>query len=300
MKKQSLYLECNSGISGDMVVAALIDLGVDRDALTAVLESVPATGFQIEIKDMEKSGIRCCDFDVVLDQDNHDHDMEYLYGHDCGEADVRGTRHSEHGHDHKHTHDHDHEHTHDCEHEHMHDYEAHDHVHRNIDDVTKIIEESSASEHSKELAKRIFDIIADAEAKAHGIPKDRVHFHEVGAIDSIVDVLAAAVCIDQLGISDIIIPCINEGQGSVRCQHGILPVPVPAVVNIAQAHDLTLHILNRRGEFITPTGAAIAAAIKTSDQMPERFRLLGTGIGTGKRDYNPPSFLRAMLIEHEA
>ena len=299
-------MECNSGISGDMMVAALIDLGVDKDVLIDTLKSIPASGFRIEIKDVEKSGIRCCDFDVILDQDNHDHDMEYLFGHerdDCGNGWVHGRSHGHshgHGHGHSHDHGHGHGHGHDHDHDHGHGHShGHPHEHRNIDDVVKIIDASAATENAKALAKKVFDILADAEAKAHGTSKDQVHFHEVGAIDSIVDILAAAICLDQLGISNVVLPCINEGSGTVRCQHGVLPVPVPAVVNIAEAHGLPLHIMNRRGEFVTPTGAAIAAATRTTSQIPESFQIIRTGIGTGKRNYDPPSFLRVMEIEHE-
>lgn len=153
------------------------------------------------------------------------------------------------------------------------------------------------SEHAKAVAIRIFDILADAESKAHGLPRDQVHFHEVGAVDSIVDIVAAAVCLDNLGITDVIIPQLNEGTGSVRCQHGILPVPVPAVANIAAAHGLTLHIMDRQGEFVTPTGAAIAAAIRTSERLPERFVMKKIGLGAGKRNYEQPSLVRAILLE---
>lgn len=147
------------------------------------------------------------------------------------------------------------------------------------------------------LSEKIFRVIADAESKAHGVPADEVHFHEVGAVDSIVDVVAVAVCFDSLGVRDCIFPQLCEGSGSVRSQHGILPVPVPAVLNIVQAHGLPLSITNQRGELVTPTGAAIAAALMTSQTLPERFKILKTGIGAGKRAYERPSLLRVMLIE---
>src|SRR5699024_7861229 len=124
-----------------------------------------------------------------------------------------------------------------------------------------------------------------------------VHFHEVGAIDSIVDIIAAAVCMDNLKIEEVIISQLNEGKGSVRCQHGILPIPVPAVANIAAAHQLPIHIMDCEGEFITPTGAAIAAAIQTSNVLPESVFIQKIGLGAGKRNYKRPSLLRAMLIQ---
>lgn len=139
--------------------------------------------------------------------------------------------------------------------------------------------------------------MAQAEAKAHGVPLGEVHFHEVGAIDSIVDIVSIAVCFDDLQIGEVIIPKITEGSGTVRCQHGILPVPVPAVANIAQASALPLQISARQGELVTPTGAAFAAAVMTGDTLPETFRVKKIGMGAGKRAYEIPSILRAMLIE---
>ena len=301
MGKQSLYFECNTGISGDMVVAALIDLGVDQEKLKTALNSLSLEGYSISVTDVERNGIRCCDFDVILDQDNHDHDMQYLYGHEHAHEHTHS--HEEHEHSHKHTPSHDesaHSHDHE-EHPHAahHGHPGHHHEHRHLSDIRNIIQGSGISEAAKATALNIFDILAAAEAKAHGTSSEHVHFHEVGAVDSIVDIVAAAVCLDELGIRDVIIPCICEGKGTVRCQHGILPVPVPAVVNIAEAHSLPLHIMDRRGEFITPTGAAIAAAIQTGNQLPDSFRILKTGLGSGKRSYDPPSIVRIMMIEQE-
>ena len=155
------------------------------------------------------------------------------------------------------------------------------------------------TEGARETAKKIFRILGEAEAKAHGVSIDQVHFHEVGAVDSIVDIVAAAVCADSLDIRDVVIPCLYEGCGTVRCQHGILPVPVPAVANIIEARGLSVRFMDLEGEFVTPTGAAIAAALKTEDQLPARFKILKTGMGAGKRTYERPSILRAMIIEAE-
>lgn len=281
MSKQKLYLECYAGISGDMTVAALLDLGADQDVLNETLNSLSISGqFQTKISRVLKSGLDACDFDVVLERENHDHDMHYLHGHD---------------HHHEHTHDHDHHHEHT--HEHGHD---HHHEHRGLIEIQGIIRCSRMTERAKELAEKIFDILANAEAKAHGKPKTEVHFHEVGAVDSIVDIAAVAICLDNLGIEDVIIPTLYEGSGTVRCQHGVLPIPVPAVANIVNAENLTLRITETEGEFVTPTGAAIAAAIRTEEKLPENFRILKTGIGAGKRNYERPSILRAMLIEEQA
>ena len=287
---RQLYLECYSGISGDMTVAALLDLGADEQILRKALASLPVGGFEIAVTRKVKSGLDVCDFDVILDaeHENHDHDMEYL-----------------HGHDHQHTHDHVHEdgsvhthehHHHDHSHEHHHDH-GHHHEHRGLHEILHIIEHADMTERAKETAVRIFQILAEAESKAHGVPADQVHFHEVGAVDSIVDILAVAICLDNLDITEVIVPFLCEGQGSIRCQHGIIPVPVPAVVNIAQAHRLTLNPTGVQGELVTPTGAAIVAAVRTSDKLPQTCRIVKIGMGAGKREYEGTGILRAMLLE---
>lgn len=295
----TLYLECSSGISGDMTVAALLDLGADQEVMKKAIASLPVEGFSIEVSRVKKSGLDACDFLVRLDEEheNHDHDMEYLHG--------------EGGHVHSHLHHHNdaenHEHSHEGIHSHsyFHDpaethaagHHSHPHIHRGLNDVLEIISQADLSSRARALAVRIFTILAEAEAKAHGVPLDRVHFHEVGAVDSIVDIVAAAVCLDNLDITEAVIPRIYEGRGFVRCQHGVIPVPVPAVVHIAQASQLPLHLTETEGELVTPTGAAIAAAIRTAQQLPESFVIKKTGIGAGKRTYDRPSLLRAMLIE---
>lgn len=289
MNQKTLYLECNSGISGDMTVAALLDLGADRSVLENVLASLPINGFHIEISRVKKSGLDVCDFNVLLDgmHDNHDHDMEYLHGHQDNY--TEDTHECEDGHHHTH------EHHNTYEHNHTHGHH-HEHIHRGLSDIREIIDVARMTEGARTLAYKIFDILADAEAKAHGVSRDEVHFHEVGAVDSIVDIVAVAVCIDNLGITDCVVPVLYEGSGNIRCQHGILPVPVPAVANIVASHGLKLSIMHIQGEFVTPTGAAIVAAIKTSDVMPDRFEIEKIGYGAGKREYERPSLLRAMLI----
>ena len=284
-----LYLECGTGISGDMTVAALLDLGADQEKLLKVLEGIPGHGFKVQISRVKKSGIDCCDFNVILDEehDGHDHDMEYLYGHLEGEGEHSA---------HAHSHDHDHEHHHDHDHHHDHGH-GHHHHHTGMREIRDIIGNLEMTEGARALALRIFEILAQAESEAHGVPADEVHFHEVGAIDSIVDIVAAAVCFDDLGIRNVAVTGIAEGSGTVRCQHGILQVPVPAVANIAKVHRLPMRFTSRKGELVTPTGAAIAAALMTDQKLPERFVIERTGLGAGKREYEIPSILRAMVIE---
>lgn len=315
---RSLYLECYSGISGDMTVAALLDLGADQKVLEKALASLPVHGFQTEVTRVKKSALDACDFLVKLDagHENHDHDMNYLYGHDHSEEHGHHPHehlheHEEHhGHGHTHHHDHDedhshaHPHEHDCDQDHYdqdhydqeHPHE-HPHDHRGMKEIMAILEQAELSEGARRLAGKIFTILGEAEAKAHGTTLDQVHFHEVGAIDSIVDIVAAAVCFDNLGIENVIIPFLCEGSGTVRCQHGVLPIPVPAVANIAAANRLKLHMTGAKGEYVTPTGAAIAAAVRTSQQLPETFVIERIGLGAGKREQELPGILRAMILD---
>ena len=391
---KTLYLETSSGISGDMFVAAMIDLGADPEALERALNSIPADGFMVEISSVKKSGIACCDFNVILDaaHENHDHDMAYLYGpapvtaaapqeeahhchchedeevphchchedeevphchchedeevHHCHCHEDEEVPHchcheeeeAHHCHCHEdeevpHCHCHEEEEAHHCHcheeeeahHCHCHEEEAHhchchhdeeaphchghggeeshhhhEHHHhgRHLAEILDIIDATDMTDSAKALAGKMFHIVAEAESLAHHMPLEEVHFHEVGAIDSIVDIIAAAVTFDSLGITDVIIPCLTEGTGTVRCQHGVLPVPVPATMNIIEAYDMPLTIMTAKGEYVTPTGAAIAAAICTTHQLPKAFRIVATGLGAGKRAYTErANILRAYLIE---
>ena len=339
---KTLYLETSSGISGDMFVAAMIDLGADPEALERALNSIPADGFMVEISSVKKSGIACCDFNVILDaaHENHDHDMAYLYGsapvssaapqeeaHHCHCHEEEEAHHCHchedeevhHCHCHEdeeahHCHCHEDEEAHHC---HCHEDEEahhchgrggeephhhHEHHHgRHLAEILDIIDATDMTDSAKALAGKMFHIVAEAESLAHHMPLEEVHFHEVGAIDSIVDIIAAAVTFDSLGITDVIIPCLTEGTGTVRCQHGVLPVPVPATMNIIEAYDMPLTIMAAKGEYVTPTGAAIAAAICTTHQLPKAFRIVATGLGAGKRAYTErTNILRAYLIEGNA
>ena len=341
---KTLYLETSSGISGDMFVAAMIDLGADPEALERALNSIPADGFMVEISSVKKSGIACCDFNVILDaaHENHDHDMAYLYGpapvtaaapqeeeHHCHGCEDEEAHHchchedeeahhchchedeeAHHCHCHEeeeahHCHCHEEEEAHHCHgrggEEPHHHHEHHHHHGRHLAEILDIIDATDMTDSAKALAGKMFHIVAEAESLAHHMPLEEVHFHEVGATDSIVDIIAAAVTFDSLGITDVIIPCLTEGRGTVRCQHGVLPVPVPATMNIIEAYDMPLTIMEAKGEYVTPTGAAIAAAICTTHQLPKAFRIVATGLGAGKRAYTErTNILRAYLIEGNA
>ena len=258
----TLYFECSSGISGDMAVAAMLDLGVDSERLIRGIKGLGLKGYRISITDVEKSGIRAKDFAVMLDHDNHDHDPGYLYGKDA------------------HT-------------------EEHCHEHRTYPDMVEIFRKGGLSPRAFGIAVRIATILAEAESEAHGVPMNEVHFHEVGALDSIIDIAALAICIDELDVDDICFSDLYEGRGMIRCQHGLIPIPAPAVANIAKRHSLPLRITDSKGEYVTPTGAAFAAAVRTCDP-PESFTIGSIGIGAGKRPSERTGIVRAMILKPRA
>lgn len=283
--QHTLIIDGTSGISGDMTVAALLDLGASEEHLREQLATLPVGGFEIAVTRVNKHGIDACDFDVQLAEEleNHDHDMAWLFGNETAA---------------EHTHEHDHE-----AHGHGHEdhHHAHHHHHRSLADVTAIIDGSQLSDGAKRRALAIFTALAAAEAKAHGKTPDTVLFHEVGAIDSIVDVCSVAICLDDLGIEDIVVESLSEGHGTIRCAHGLMPIPVPAVVNLCQAGNIALTPAPVAGELVTPTGAAIVTALRTSDQLPSRYHIEAVGYGAGKRPYEGCSgTLRCLLVHADA
>lgn len=261
-KKRTLYLECRSGISGDMTVAALLDLGATEENLRNTLAKLPLEGYKIQIGRVQKSGLDACDFDVILEDE----------------------RLQEHGHSHE-------------QEEHAHSHHLHTHEHRTWKDIEQMLDKACLKPRVLELSKEMFRIVADAEGKVHGRPAEEVHFHEVGAVDSIVDIVSAAACMEELQIDRVVVSDLWEGQGHVHCQHGILPVPVPAVVQIAASHGLCIRQTDQQGEMVTPTGAAIAAL--SEGKKPQKFRIEKIGLGAGKKELPKANLLRAMLIEEE-
>ncbi|RGX56723.1 nickel pincer cofactor biosynthesis protein LarC [Anaerotruncus sp. AF02-27] len=273
---KTLYLECYSGISGDMTVAALLDLGADEQKLRAALASLGVGGYHLHTGRVTKRGISAFDFDVHLEAQEHPHEHHHMDGHD-----------HTHAHEHPHDHSHDHTHDHSC---------GHAHEHRNFADIVAIINRGALTPRAKELAKQIFALVAKAESKVHGLPVEEVHFHEVGAVDSIVDIVAAAFCLDNLGIEKVYCSPLYEGTGTVKCQHGIMPVPAPATAEIIASSSLSMTITDNFGEMVTPTGAAIAAAV-SAGAPPKSFSILKTGYGAGKKEFERANVLRAHLIE---
>lgn len=275
---RELYLECYSGISGDMTVAALLDLGVPGEYLMKELEKLHLDGYEIKISKTKKNQITATDFDVVLNDEHKD----------------------EHGHEHAHTHVHE-EDVKEC-HEHTseeHETHTHTHVHNSYREIREFILASGLSKKVKEMILKIFQVIAEAEAQVHGTTVDEVHFHEVGAVDSIVDISAAAICLDYLGFGSIVTSEIWEGKGHVWCQHGRIPVPAPAVLAIFSKSQTRLHLSGVQGEMVTPTGAGIVAALSGENQLPDSFVIEKIGIGAGKKDFPHANVLRAMILNTE-
>ena len=276
--QHTLIIDGTSGISGDMPVAALLDLGASEEHLREQLATLPVDGFTIAVTRANKHGIDACDFDVQLAEEleNHDHDMAWLYGNEAAA-----------------------EHTH--EHEHVHHHHAHHHHHRSLADVTAIIDGSQLSDGAKRRALAIFTVLAAAEATAHGKPPDTVLFHVLVAVESIVVICSGAFCLDDLGSEDIVGESLSEGHGTIRCAHGLMPIPVPAVVNLCQAGNIALTPAPVAGELVTPTGAAIVAALRTTEPLPARYRSAADGYGAGKRPYEGCSgTLRCLLVHVEA
>ena len=274
----NLYFECKSGISGDMSVAALLDLGADIEKLEKALASMKLDNeFSYNISKKSINGIMASDFDVIIPEHNcggehHCHQGE----HNCSHNHCAGEHHHcGHGH---------------CEHSHN------GHQHRNLDDVNAIIDKADITDNAKNLAKKIFKIVAEAESKVHGKDIKDVHFHEVGAIDSIADIVSFSVLFDDLSPDKVYFSTLTDGQGFVTCQHGKIPVPVPAVCEIAAAYKLPLKISDNDGEMVTPTGAAIVAALYTGEKLPDEFVIEKNGYGAGKRPYENP-VLRVMSIK---
>lgn len=290
-----LYYDCFSGISGDMNLGAMIDLGVSRDILINGLKKLNIEGWRLEINSDQRHGITGTRVTVVTDEGEdtvHDHEQEHR-----------------HGHNHEHEEDHSHvQSNHHGNHRQTDDQQqlrqAHPHsnkrqsVHRSLSDIEKIIMGSALSEKVKSLTMQIFTRIAVAEAAVHDKPLDEIHFHEVGAIDSIVDITGSAICIDALGADKVFVSDIELGSGMVRCEHGLLPVPAPATTRILAGFPV--HIGGVAFEATTPTGAAIIASVAEPLPAGMKFVIKGTGYGIGhKKNPARPNILRVFLAETE-
>lgn len=282
---RTLYYDCFAGISGDMNLGALIELGVDPLYLQKELSKLGLDReFELKIKKGIKNGISGTKVDVCLSLGAID-----------GEAHLPDY----HTHDphHDHTHDHTHDHEHDHSHDHLHEHPHHHGASRHYGDILKLITESDLSDRTKRYAIQIFEEVAIAEGKIHGKSKEQVHFHEVGAIDSIVDVVGAAICLDALDVEMVLVGKVEVGSGFVRCAHGLMPVPAPATAEILTGYTLLSKV--EKHEMTTPTGAAILKGMKASVCLEKDFTVEKIGYGLGTWTLEIPNVLRVMLLEEK-
>nr|WP_027445234.1 nickel insertion protein [Pontibacillus marinus] len=288
---KALYLDCFSGISGDMTIGALLDLGGDLDLLKEELKKLNIDEeYDIESNKVVKTGVSATKFDVLLHHEHvHGHDHHHTHDHEHSHS------HDGHTHDHSHSHEghtHEHDHSHD-HHHHGHDH-SHDHHHRHYSDIVELISQAGFNEHVEKMALKIFEKIGRAEAKIHNMPFEKVHFHEVGAVDSIIDIVGTCILMDQLQISKVYASNIPVGNGKIRIAHGLYPVPAPATLEIMKG--IPIQRTNIRGELTTPTGAAIAAAFVEEFGPIPTMRVDAVGYGAGTKDFaDHPNVLRAMM-----
>ncbi len=267
-----LYYDCFCGISGDMNLGAMVDAGVDGDYLIRELSKLPLDGeYKINIKKGMKNGITGTKVDVILTHGGHvDNDSHEIHSH-----------HDKHNHHHHIDHDHNDEHNH--------------HHHRNLKDIEDIINRSTLNDRVKKSSINMFKRIAEAEGKVHGKPAGEVHFHEVGAVDSIVDIVGAAIALDYLRVDKVMASSVQVGGGFVTCAHGIIPVPAPATVEILKNIPVKSGIVPF--ETTTPTGAAILAenVLEFTDKID--FLIEKIGYGLGNRELDIPNVLRVYIGE---
>ncbi len=286
-----LYLDCFSGISGDMFLGALLSLSDVFEDLSLELGKLNLP-FSITARPANKNGVSGIDVDIHEHSHTHDHhDHHHAHGH-----------HHDHHHDHDHENEHDHEHHHDHEHEHHEHDHAHEHNHqssgahhhRGFSEICRIIDGSTLSHGVKARSKAIFQKLAESEAAVHNATIEEVHFHEVGAIDAIGDIVGACVLLELLNIDKVYASKINVGSGTVMCAHGVLNVPAPATQKLLSG----LEIFSRgAGERTTPTGAAIVATITDGQCALPSARLIKSGYGFGKKDFGELNALCAYLLE---
>lgn len=284
---KTLYLDIFSGISGDMFLGAMLDLGVDFQELTRQLSKLGVSGYHLHATRRQNSSIEGVKFDVHIEAD-HDHhaEHEHAHGHHHHHDHEHGHGHGRHHHEHKHNHEEEHHHEHSHEHS------------RDFAEIKRLIQSSSLSDWVKERAISVFQRVAAAEGKIHGKPADQVHFHEVGAIDSIVDIVGACVALEMLGRPRVLAAPVVEGTGWVNCAHGRFPVPTTATLEILGARGIALTQCEEPHELVTPTGAALLAEFAESFAPMQALVATRVGYGLGTRQNKTrPNVLRAVLAD---
>jgi uncharacterized protein (TIGR00299 family) protein len=297
-----LYFDCFSGASGDMVLGALIDAGVPLDDVRRALGSLALTPDVVWTDRVSRAGIRATKFCVRGEDPPIDHAHDHAHGHD---------HHHAHGHDaHAHSHDHRpgaHTHPHETRHHH-HDGQVHlqspvasaEHApHRSLAEIDQLIDGSLLGKSGKARAKELFQKLGTAEAAIHGTTLERVHLHEVGALDSIIDIVGAVYAMESLGVDRVVASPLNVGSGTIRSAHGLYPVPAPATLSLLQGAPI--YSGPQQTELVTPTGALLVAGYAQEYGVIPRMRVSTIGYGAGSRDFpDTPNVLRVLIGEADA
>ena len=291
------YLECFSGISGDMFLGALLDCGIPAELFTRTVEALGVEA-RLEISRVQRSGISAVKLDVMIAGEKELPREEFLQKNDMVEKHEHHNH--EHGHEHKHHDDHSHEHSHSAhDHGHEHDPDGHGHSHsqhRGLKEIRQIINQAAISASAKQRAINIFEALGAAEAKIHNTDIEKIRFHEVGAIDAIVDITCAAVGAEALGVDEIICSPLNVGGGMVKCAHGTFPIPAPATLELLK--NAPVYSGEIQKELVTPTGAAIVNVLASRFTSFPRMKTEQIGYGAGTRDFKDfPNVLRITVGE---
>ena len=281
MSMKTLYLECGMGAAGDMLTAALLELIPDKQAFIDKMNALGLPGVQVEAEKAVKCGITGTHMKVTV------------HGEEEESEDV----HEHHHHDHDHEHDHHHEHEHHHDHEDGHDPGHHHHHHTSVADIEGLIDKLEVSGKVKADAKAVYALIAEAESQVHGHPVNEIHFHEVGTMDAVADVVGVCILMEEIGAEKIVASPVHVGSGHVHCMHGILPVPAPATALIL--NGIPTYGGQVQGELCTPTGAALLKHFASSFGDRPVMTTEAIGYGMGKKDFERANCLRAFLGESE-
>lgn len=300
------YLECFSGISGDMLLGALVDAGVPSSLLADAAAALNV-GAKLEMRKVSRGGLAATKVDVLTAGTEGPREQG-IEGPENTHS--REETHEGHPHEHEHSHSHEHGHAHDHEHEHAHrlDHEHHDHEpehehhthehapHRSLSTILGIIRDATLSDAVKARACRAFQLLGEAEAAIHSIPIEKVHFHEVGAVDTIVDIVCAAAGCEALSVDRWMASPLNVGSGTVKCAHGTLPVPAPATLSLLG--DAPVYAAGPPMERVTPTGAAVLRMLDVTYGTLPAMRVRSRGYGAGGLDTpGEPNLLRLLVGE---
>jgi uncharacterized protein (TIGR00299 family) protein len=285
-----LYFDCFNGASGDMILGALVDAGLPLDALKAALGSLAIDDFEVTAERVLRAGVSATKFRLIERHPEPAHAHDHSHAHDHA-------HHRDHGH--AHDHGHSHEHGHDHGHEHIPGHDAGHHPHRSLPEIHAHIDRSALTPAGKARAKALFQRLAEAEAAIHQMPVDRVHLHEVGALDSIVDIVGTVFALEWFKADEIVCSPLNVGRGMVRSAHGVFPVPAPATVSLLG--NAPIFSRGPEAELLTPTGALLLTGHAKRFGAVPAMRVTATGYGAGDHDFREtPNVLRVLVGEADA